>query len=124
MGNLASGGCLDPIIGDANRVQLIANGAVQTGFAAASFRATTNSVTDGAASVAAGLSFDAFPLTSQPQIYTIHARVLVSSNGRKREINVLTRREANSPAAATRMMIMPDDAAVANNEQLQANSNS
>jgi len=122
--NLASGGCLDPIIGDANRIQLIANGAVQTGFAAAGFRATTNTVTDGAASVAAGLSFDAFPLTSQPQIYTIHARVIVSSNGRKREVNVLSRREANSPAASTRMMIIPDTDDVKALEHAQGNSNS
>jgi len=106
--NLASGGCLDPVVGDASRVQLIANGAVQTGGAAAGFRATTNTVTDGAASIAAGLSFDAFPLTSQPQVYTIHARVLVSFNGRKREINILGLREANSPAASTRLMIFPD----------------
>ena len=34
----------------------------------------------------------------------------------------LSRREANSPAAATRMMIIPDDVAINNNEQAAAAS--
>lgn len=107
--SLANGGCLDPLLSDANRAHLLANGAVQTGLATSGFRAAVNTVDNGASSVAAGVSFDAFPLTGEPHIYTIHAKVLLQSkSGKKREIHTIVRREANSPSSAARMLIMPD----------------
>ena len=109
--SLDTGGCLAASITDAQRVHLLANGAIQASPATAPFNAATNELDNGASSVAAGISFDAFPLTAQPQLYTIHAKVLVQSKtggAKKRELELLfVPREANSPSTTTRLMIFP-----------------
>jgi len=85
---LANGGCLDPSLGADNRVQLISNGAIHSDSATTAFQTATNTLTNTASSIAAGVSFEAFPLTGTPQVYTVHAKVLVSSNGKKRDTHL------------------------------------
>ena len=125
---LANGGCLDPSLGADNRVQLISNGAIHSDSATTAFQTATNTLTNTASSIAAGVSFEAFPLTGTPQVYTVHAKVLVSSNGKKREIETLYRRDAGAGPrqADTRLIIMPAEQPLVganNNNNANANDN-
>ena len=108
-------------------MQLISNGAIQNGFTTTAFQTATNTLTNTASSIAAGVSFEAFPLTGTPQVYTVHAKVLVSSNGKKREIETLYRRDAGAGPrqADTRLIIMPAEQPLvgANNNNANANDN-
>lgn len=125
--SLANGGCLDPLLDETNRAHLISNGAIQTTMQAAGFRTSVLSVENGGSSVASGISFDAFPLTGQPHVYTIHARVLLenTNTGKKREVVALFRRDANSPSSTARMMLLPSnvvDASDNNNNNSESSS--
>jgi len=106
---LANGGCLDPMVANTT-MQLMSNGTAETGGMAASFQTAVNMMNDTSNSIAAGVSFAAFAMSTAPQVYTVHAMAVMSSNGRKREVQALYRRDATQPApeqADTRLIIMP-----------------
>jgi len=127
---LESGGCLDPIINETARMHLIGNGQLLAVPFDPTQRLTLERAEPGATSVACAMSFLAYPLTLEPRIYTIHARVLLTpvnltttttTSGRTRRhrggtvvlesISHHRRRDTPYvPSATTNFIIMPESA--------------